>query len=82
MTCNSRCTHAKGDLCRCECDGANHGIYATDEDLEENKEEIPESEDIEETITNIPLFEEEKLIIDNGPMIVQKKITDFKEVSL
>ena len=73
MPCNSRCTHAKGDLCRCECQGANHGIYAEEEDLEKNKEE--------EAITNIPLFEEEE-IINKEPRIVQKKITDFKEVNL
>lgn len=34
MPCSERCTHAKGDLCRCSCGGANHGIYA---DKEEEK---------------------------------------------
>jgi len=79
MTCNSRCTHAKGDLCRCECEGANHGIYADDEDLEENKEETLESEGIEEAITNIPLFEEEEIIHNPGDGKYKSKHEEFLE---
>lgn len=39
MTCDDRCRKAKGDLCRCECGGANHGIDAYDPE-EDNEVEI------------------------------------------
>ena len=39
MTHNNRCEYAKGDLCRCECQGDLHGIKEKKEvNKEENKE--------------------------------------------
>ena len=32
MTCTSRCRNAKGDECKCSCDGSNHGIYNDDKE--------------------------------------------------
>ena len=37
MTCSDKCKYAKGDLCRCDCDGANHGILVEEEPKEVQK---------------------------------------------
>ena len=39
MTHNDRCEYAKGDLCRCECQGELHGIKERKEETEEEKKE-------------------------------------------
>lgn len=70
MTHTGRCEYAKGDLCRCECQGEQHGIKSK----EENKETIfndacPECEAFDphsyasgckDMFDNIPLRCEEK----------------------
>ena len=37
MVCSDKCRLAKGDLCRCSCDGTNHGIGVVE--VKEEKEE-------------------------------------------
>ena len=32
MTCTNKCKNAKGDICKCSCNGENHGIYNTEEE--------------------------------------------------
>ena len=39
MTHNNRCEFAKGDLCRCECQGDLHGIKERKEEIKEEKKE-------------------------------------------
>lgn len=29
LPCDSTCSHARGDVCRCSCAGANHGVAWT-----------------------------------------------------
>lgn len=47
MTCNDKCKYAKGDLCRCVCDGANHGIKSYDPEDDEKVEIILTFEEAE-----------------------------------
>lgn len=41
MVCTDKCRFAKGDLCRCSCEGDNHGMGI--KPTEEKKEEEVES---------------------------------------
>ena len=47
MVCTDRCKYAKGLICKCSCDGENHGIHANkDVGKDEEIEEIQEVEKV------------------------------------
>lgn len=44
MVCTDKCKYAKGLICKCSCDGENHGILI--KRVEEENEEFQEVEEI------------------------------------